>query len=89
MSDYSESQNLVHSGKTNIVISAIIVILILIVSLQLWILYGALNAAGENQIFVWAAFGSSLLLFIAGLWLLKYLPELKTKEEKDTDNPYE
>ena len=89
MSDYSEKQNLVHSGKTNIVILAIIVILILIVSLQLWILYGALNASNENQIFVWAAFGASLLLFIAGLWLLKYLPELKTKEEKDTDNPYE
>ena len=88
MSDYNESEKLVHPNKTNILMSAIVVILILIVSLQLWLLYGALNTPEDNQVYVWAGFGASLLLFIAGLWLLKYIPEIKNREIKDSDNPY-
>jgi len=89
MSDYNESQNWIHPDKTNILMSVIVIMLILIVSLQIWILYGALNTPGDNQVFAWAAFGASLVLFIVGLWLLKYLPETKTREVKDADNPYE
>ena len=89
MSEYRETQNSTHPDKTNILMSTIVVMLILIVTLQLWIMYGALNSPEDSsQVFVWAAFGGSLLLFIAGLWLLKYLPERKTKEAEDTDNPY-
>ncbi|MCL1934492.1 MAG: hypothetical protein FWF53_11855 [Candidatus Azobacteroides sp.] len=89
MSDYRETQNLIHPDKTNILMATIVVILIVIVTLQLWIMYGALNSSEDsNQVFVWAAFGASLLLFIAGLWLLKYLPDTKAKEVKDPDNPY-
>jgi high-affinity Fe2+/Pb2+ permease len=89
MSDYNESQNSAHPDKTNILMSAIVVILVLIISLQLWILYGALNTPNSNPVFVWTGFGASLLLFIVGLWLLRYPPKIKTREVKDSDNPYE
>ena len=89
MNEYNEPRNLVNPKKANILMSVIVVMLLLMVSLQIWILYGVLNASDGNQAFVWAAFGASLLLFIIGLWLLKYLPEIKPREVKDLENPYE
>ncbi len=90
MSDFRESQNLAHPNKTNILMSAIIVILILILTLQIWMMYGALNNALEdNHEFAWATFIGSICLFIAGLILLRYLPEPRKKDVKNTESKYE
>ena len=90
MNSLKEIQTPANPKKTNILMSAIIVMLILIVTLQIWIMYGALNSVGaDNPVFAWAAFGGSAVLFIAGLLLLKYLPESRMTEVKDPDNPYE
>ena len=68
----------------------IIVMLVLLLTLQIWLMYGALNSVGTgNRTFVWAAFGVSVLLFIVGLLLLNYLPKSRITEVKDPDNPYE
>jgi uncharacterized protein YhhL (DUF1145 family) len=90
MSNLKEIQNPVNPHKANILVSVIIVMLILLLTLQIWLMYGALNSAvTENHIFVWAAFGGSVLLFIIGLLLLKYLPTSKIEEVRDPDNLYE
>jgi len=90
MSSLKEIQNPVNPHKANTLVAVIIVMLILILTLQIWIMYGALNSViTDNPAFAWIAFGGSVLLFIIGLLLLKYLPESKTEEVKDPDNPYE
>lgn len=99
MSDFREAQNAAHPNKTNTLLSAIIVIMILIVGIQIWLLYGALNnALIDNNEFALATFGGSLVLFIGALYLLKYLPDARNKEqlkrdriaeEKETKNYYE
>ncbi|MGM5629451.1 hypothetical protein O2K51_01010 [Apibacter raozihei] len=90
MSDFREAQNTAHPNKTNILMSAIIVTLILILTLQIWMMYGALNnALDDNHGFAIATFIGSLFLFIAGLFLLKYLPEPRRKREQNPNNKYE
>lgn len=90
MSNFREAQNTAHPSKTNILMSAIIIILILILSIQIWLMYGALNnALDDNQPFAWATFGGSLFLFISALFLLKYLPDARKIEAKDSENKYE
>lgn len=76
MSDYREAQNQAHPNKTNTLMLGIILVLIGILSIQIWLLYAALNnALDEHRDISIAAFIASLVLFLIGLWLLKYLPE--------------
>ena len=56
----------------------IIMLLIGILSIQIWLLYSALNnALDANTDLAIAAFVGSLILFLTGLWLLKYLPDTR------------
>ncbi|TWP29056.1 hypothetical protein ETU08_04525 [Apibacter muscae] len=83
--------NPVNPSRMNTLTSAIIVIFILILALQIWLMYGALNNALDgNHGFAWATFIASLFLFISSLFLLKYLPaSIKNKENKKSENQYE
>lgn len=76
MSDFRESQNKAHPKKTNSLITAIIVLLILFVGIQIWFLFGALNnALQDNVYFALTTFMGSLLLALASFWLLRFLPD--------------
>lgn len=87
MSDFRESQNSAHPNKTNVLMSAIIIMLILIVTLQICMMYGTLNnALSGNNKFAWATFAGSAVLFIAGAFLLKYLPDSKKKREESLND---
>lgn len=84
MSNFRRSQNQAHPNKTNTILTGIILLQILFVSIQIWFLFGALNNALEgNLYFALTTFIGSLLMAIASIWLLRYLPEpLKKKPTK-------
>ena len=61
----------------------IIMLLIGILSIQIWLLYSALNnALDANTDLAIAAFVGSLILFLTGVWLLKYLPDARIIHNK-------
>jgi uncharacterized BrkB/YihY/UPF0761 family membrane protein len=75
MSTFRTSQNQANPNKLNNILSTLIFILILNVTIQIWLLYAALNNALENnrEILI-PAFIASLLLFLIGFGWLYYLP---------------
>ncbi|HAO80838.1 MAG TPA: nitrate/nitrite transporter [Verrucomicrobia subdivision 3 bacterium] len=75
MSNFREAQNQAHPTKTNTLLLGVMCVLILIVSMQIWLLTVSLNESldGRNAV-KWPAFWGSLALFIAGAALLRYLP---------------
>jgi len=76
MSHFREAQNQAHPGKTNTLTLGIICVLILILTMQIWLLTAALNTALEgNEGITWPAFAASVLLFLSGAALLRYLPD--------------
>jgi uncharacterized BrkB/YihY/UPF0761 family membrane protein len=75
MNEYREGQNQAHPNKTNTLMLGIILLLIGILSIQIWLLYSALNnALDEHREIAIPAFIASIVLFLTSLWLLKYLP---------------
>ena len=75
MSNFRRSQNQSNPNKLNAILSTLIFILILNVTIQIWLLYAALNNALENhkEILI-PAFVASLVLFLIGAGLLYYMP---------------
>jgi MFS transporter, NNP family, nitrate/nitrite transporter len=75
MSDLRRAQSQAHTSKTNTLMVGIICALILIVSVQIWLLVAGLEATlgGERSI-AWPAFNGSMGLFLVGAALLRYLP---------------
>ncbi len=75
MSTFRDGQNRTNTKKLNTILSTIIVILILNITIQIWLLYAALNNALDNnkEILV-PAFLASLIIFVIGLGLLYFLP---------------
>jgi len=75
MSTFRAGQNQANTKKLNIILSTIIFILILNVTIQIWLLYAALNNALENnrEILI-PAFLASTVLFFIGLGMLYFLP---------------
>lgn len=75
MSTFRTSQNRANPNKLNIILSTLICVLILNVSIQIWLLYAALNNALDNnrEILVPAFIASAVLFFIGFAWLY-YLP---------------
>ena len=83
MSDFRDAQNQAHPNKTNTLMAGILLLLIGIVGLQIWLLYGTLNNALEgNGGFALATALGSVVLFVLSLFLLKYLPEPRGEGEK-------
>jgi NNP family nitrate/nitrite transporter-like MFS transporter len=92
MSTFRQAQNQAHPNKTNALMAIIIGVLILIVSLQIWLLTAALNTAldGDRSI-IWPTFYGSLALFLGGAGLLQFLPRplrLTTTVEKAESFPH-
>lgn len=80
MRDFQQSLKVIHPNKTNTIMLSIIVILILIVGIQVWMLYTAVNNALEaHKGIAFPAFIASTILFLAGCRLLFFLPP-KTKQ---------
>ena len=75
MSTFRTRQNQANPNKLNNILSTLIFILILNVTIQIWLLYAALNNALENnrEILI-PAFIASLILFLIGFGWLYYLP---------------
>ncbi|MBT0810383.1 hypothetical protein KIH41_03725 [Litoribacter ruber] len=83
MSYFRSSQNEAHPNKTNTVMTGIILMLILLVSIQIWFLYSALNnALDDNFGIALATFGGSLALALVSFWLLRYLPDPRPAKSK-------
>ena len=97
MSEFRDARDQAHPNKTNTLMLGIIMLLIGILSIQIWLLYSALNnALDQNRDIAIASFVGSALLFLTGLWLLKYLPparklpgKKKQRKEKQRSNKYQ
>jgi NNP family nitrate/nitrite transporter-like MFS transporter len=64
-----------HPAKTNVLSVGLISVLILIISLQIWLLSASLSTSlGGHADIAWPAFYASLALFLAGVVTLSYLP---------------
>jgi membrane protein YdbS with pleckstrin-like domain len=75
MSTFRRAQSQAHPNKTSTLMLAIIVLLILNVTIQIWLLYSGLNNALEhNKGIAVPAFVGSLVLFFINCGLLYYLP---------------
>lgn len=86
MSNFRKTQNEAHPNKTNTILTGIILLQILFISMQIWLLFGALNnALEENFGFALTTFIGSLFMAIASIWLLRYLPE--PLQKKPTKKP--
>ncbi|MDR7212324.1 DUF6755 family protein [Flavobacterium piscis] len=76
MSTFRRSQNSANPNKLNVILSTLIFILILNVSIQIWLLYAALNnALDNNKEILIPAFIASFVLFLIGFSWLYYLPK--------------
>lgn len=76
MSNFRTSQNKSNPNKLNNILSTLIFILILNVTLQIWLLYTALNnALDDNREILIPAFIASLAIFLIGFTWLYFLPK--------------
>lgn len=83
MSNFKEAQNKAHPNKSNTLMSALIVILILNIGIQIWLLYTGLNnALGDNRDIALPAFIASTVLFLIGFFWLYFLPMGDRKNKK-------
>ncbi|HWV68493.1 DUF6755 family protein [Chitinophaga sp.] len=83
MSNFKEAQNKAHPNKSNTLMSALIVILILNIGIQIWLLYTGLNnALGDNRDIALPAFIASFILFLIGFFWLYFLPMGDRKKDK-------
>lgn len=83
MSNFRRGQNQSNPNKLNAILSTLIFILILNVTIQIWLLYAALNNALDNNIEILIpAFVASFGLFLVGTILLYYMPTGNTTMNK-------
>lgn len=83
MSNFRRGQNQSNPNKLNAILSTLIFILILNVTIQIWLLYAALNNALDNNIEILIpAFIASFGLFLVGVILLYYMPTGNTNTKK-------
>ncbi|MFL9830688.1 DUF6755 family protein [Flavobacterium sp. ST-87] len=75
MSNFRRGQNQSNPNKLNAILSTVIFILILNVTIQIWLLYAALNnALDNNKEILIPAFVASLVLFLVGICCIYYMP---------------
>ena len=83
MSNFRRSQNQSNPNKLNAILSTLIFVLILNVTIQIWLLYAALNNALDNNIeSLIPAFVASFGLFLVCIVLLYYMPTGNTNTRK-------
>ncbi len=83
MANFRYSQDNASRSKSNLLLSAIIVLLILNITFQLWFLFGALNNALQDNLefAVYTAIGS-IVMAVFSFWILKYLPDTQKSASK-------
>jgi uncharacterized BrkB/YihY/UPF0761 family membrane protein len=75
MSNFRKGQGIANPARVNAILSTLIVVLILNITLQIWLLYAALNnALDDNTEILIPAFLASLAIFLIGFGWLYYLP---------------
>lgn len=80
MSNFRQGQNNANPKKLNIILTTLILILILNITIQIWLLYTALNNALDNNTEILVpAFLASFGIFLIGFCWLYYLPTGKTR----------
>ena len=90
MSNFRSAQSKAHPNKSNTLISALICVLILNISIQIWLLYTALNnALGKHIGIAWPAFFGSLVLFLIGFCWLYFVPMGTQRKSGDGKNKYD
>ncbi|OYX82248.1 MAG: hypothetical protein B7Y83_15415 [Flavobacteriales bacterium 32-34-25] len=83
MSNFRRSQNQSNPNKLNAILSTVIFILILNVTIQIWLLYAALNnALDNNKEILIPAFVASLVLFLVGICSIYYMPTGNTNTKR-------
>ncbi|GEC73532.1 hypothetical protein SAMN05443543_101209 [Flavobacterium flevense] len=83
MSNFRRSQNQSNPNKLNAILSTVIFILILNVTIQIWLLYAALNnALDNNKEILIPAFVASFVLFLVGICCIYYMPTGNTNSVK-------
>lgn len=83
MSNFRRSQNQSNPNKLNAILSTVIFILILNVTIQIWLLYAALNnALDNNEEILIPAFVASFVLFLVGICSVYYMPTGNTNTRK-------
>ncbi|MNS09533.1 DUF6755 family protein [Solitalea canadensis] len=80
MSNFRDAQSQAHPNKRSTISSAIMMILILNVTLQIWLLYTGLNNALSNNTDIgFPMLIASLVIFLINCGLLYYLPGRKKR----------
>jgi uncharacterized BrkB/YihY/UPF0761 family membrane protein len=83
MSNFRKGQGIANPARVNAILSTLIVVLILNITLQIWLLYAALNnALDDNTEILIPAFLASLTIFLIGFGWLYYLPGGPRRREK-------
>lgn len=81
MSNFRKGQGNANPARINTILSTLIVILILNITLQIWLMYAALNnALDQNTEILIPAFVASLILFLVGFGWLYFLPDTDKKD---------
>ncbi len=92
MSNFRQAQDQAHPNKTSTLMLALIMVLILNVSIQVWLLYTALNnALDKNTDIAFPCFIASGILFTIGFGWLYFLPtgpRRTTVMENSVTEPY-
>ena len=76
MSDFRRGQENAHPQKKSMIMSTLISVLLVNLLIQIWLLYTALNNAlyGNKEV-AFTTFFASLILFLAGIIWLYFLPK--------------
>ena len=88
MSNFRNAQDQAHPSKTNTLFLGVICVLMLVLIMQIWLLTAALNESlnGNNSV-KWPAFGASVVLFLSGAALIRYLPGPIRRSKKSPSIP--
>lgn len=72
--------------RVNEMLVAIISIYILLVSLQMWLLFGTINKAldKEHIDFAWYSAIGSVVIFMCTIFFLRYVPDISTGQIKNS-----
>jgi len=80
--------------RVNEMLVAIISIYILLVSIQMWLLFGTINKALDKEYLDFAAYSgiASVVIFLCTIFFLRYVPDIPTgkinKQDEDDETTY-
>jgi len=74
--------------RVNEMLVAIISVYILLVSLQMWLLFGTINKALDKENLDFATYSAigSVIIFLCTLFFLRYVPDIPTGQNKKSED---